>query len=290
MPDDPTAPLRFAHLASLHCGAIRYRPDLLKSAIADVNACEPDAVLVAGDLTSAGYEWEYEEALAHLDELEAPTLSVPGNHDSKNVGYIHFERMVGPRYHTWRLPLDPDRAEAVGADGVTVVALDSSQPDLDDGHVGREWYPWLREQVRAHPDDLSIVMLHHHLVAIPGAGRDLNHIVDAGDVLPILDELAVDVVMTGHKHVPYFWGLNGILLCNAGTVSTTELRGTVPSSWNELEIDRETVRVYLRYDGGKRQLAAVRSRSSKASVRASLRVTDDFVESNHLPDLSRSTH
>lgn len=281
------APLRFAQLASLHCGAIRYRPDLLKASVDRVNELGPDAVLVAGDLTSAGYEWEYEEALTHLDNLDAPTVIVPGNHDSKNVGYIHFERLIGPRYRTWRLELDDDRAGAVGAAGVTVIGVDSSQPDLDDGHVGREWYPWLREQATQHPDDLHVVMLHHHLLAIPGAGRDLNHVVDAGDLLPILDEVGVDIVLTGHKHVPYFWGLNGMLLCNAGTVSTSELRGTIPPSWNELEIDRETIRVYLHYEDGERQLAAVRSRASKATVRASFHVTDDFVRSNHLPDLTR---
>ena len=280
------APLRLAHLASLHCGAIRYRPDLLERAVRDVNELDADAVLVAGDLTAAGYEWEYEEALERLGQLDAPTVMVPGNHDSRNVGYIHFERLIGPRYTTWRLPFDDDRAEAVGASGLTVIGLDSSQPDLDDGHVGREWYPWLQEEARRHEDDLVVVMLHHHLLAIPGAGRDLNHVVDTGDLLPILDELAVDMVLTGHKHVPYFWGLNGILLCNAGTVSTGELRGTVPASWSELEIDAETIRVYLYADGVGRQLAAVRSRSSKAAVRSSFQVTDDFIRSNQLPELS----
>lgn len=282
----PSGPLRFAHLASLHAGDIRYRPDLLAATVERINALELDAVLVAGDLTSSGYEWEYREALSHLERIEHPLVVVPGNHDSKNVGYIHFERMIGPRFSTWSLVVDGERAEAVGAEGVTVVALDSSQPDLDDGHVGREWYQWLREQ-HAADDDLLVVMLHHHLLAIPGAGRDLNHIVDAGDLLPILDEIGVDVVLTGHKHVPYFWGLNGMLLCNAGTASTSQLRGTTPASWNELEIDRETIRVFLHYEDGRRDLAAVRSRSSRGTVRASFHVTDDFVRSNHLPELSR---
>lgn len=279
-------PLRFAHLASIHAGDLRYREELLASAVEHINELELDAVFVAGDLTAGGYEWEYAAALSHLGELDPPVVVVPGNHDSRNVGYIHFERLVGPRFRTWRFAVEDDRRSEVGADGVTVIALDSSQPDLDDGHVGREWYPWLRERI-VSDDDLLIVMLHHHLVAIPGAGRDLNHIVDAGDVLPILDEIGVDVVLTGHKHVPYFWGLNGMLLCNAGTVSTSQLRGTTPASWNELEIDRDTIRVHLHYEDGTRQLAAVRSRASRRTVRRSFHVTEDFVRSNHLPEFTR---
>ena len=39
---------------------------------------------------------------------------------------------------------------------------------------------------------------------------------DAGDVLALLSELAVDIILTGSRHVPFFWGLNGILICNSG--------------------------------------------------------------------------
>lgn len=275
-------PFRLAQLASLHCGEPLYRPRLLADAIDRVNALQPDVVVVAGDLTAAGYEWEYTEAMAALDRLEAPRVVVPGNHDSKNVGYVHFERLVGDRFSRLRIPLEGERADRLGATGVTVIGLDSSQPDLDDGHVGREWYPWVREQCR-DPDDVSIVALHHHVVSIPGAGRDLNHITDAGDLLPILDELGVDAVLTGHRHVPYFWGINGMLLANAGTTATERTRGNVPPSWNEVVVDAESIKVFLHYPEGRRDLAAIRSRTSRRTVREGFHVTDAFLTSNHLP-------
>ena len=53
---------------------------------------------------------------------------VPGNHDSGNVGYLLFEVLFG----TW--------SPCCSLDGVTVVGVDSSQPDIDDGHIGREMY------------------------------------------------------------------------------------------------------------------------------------------------------
>lgn len=280
MTDD--LPLRIAHLASLHCGEPLFREQLLRRAVDAINGARPDVVVVAGDLTAAGYEWEYEQALEHLGRLQAPRVVVPGNHDARNVGYVLFERLVGPRFSRWRLPLDGVRGRRVDASGLTVVGLDSSEPDLDLGHIGRERYDWLREQCE-HPDDVTMVVLHHHLVAIPGAGRDINHVSDSGDLLPVLDELAVDVVLTGHRHVPYFWGVNGMLLVNAGTVSTERLRGTVPPSWHELVIDAAAVKVFTHYPDGARDLSLVRSRGSRRAVREGFHVSGDFLRSNALP-------
>ena len=37
-------------------------------------------------------------AKSYLDRLECPhVLVIPGNHDSRNVGYVHFEELFGPR-------------------------------------------------------------------------------------------------------------------------------------------------------------------------------------------------
>jgi len=35
-----------------------------------------------------------------------------------------------------------------------------------------------------------------------GAGRDVNNLRDAGDVMAILRELKIDMVLSGHRHVP----------------------------------------------------------------------------------------
>ena len=275
-------PLRLAHIASLHCGEPTFRADLMRNAVDAMNRLRPDLVMVAGDLTASGYEWEYDEALDWLDRIDAPRVVVPGNHDARNVGYIHFERHHEQRFVRYRLDFDDLRAERLGTTGVTVVGVDSSEPDLDEGRVGREWYPWIREQFDRR-DDLNIFLIHHHLVSVPGAGRGLNVITDAGDVLPILADIGIDLVLSGHMHVPYFWGLNGMLLCNAGTVSTQRVRGMTPPSWNELRVDASTVKVFLHYGDRRRELAAIRSRASRAMIRESFYLSDDFLTSNSIP-------
>src|SRR5262245_25571804 len=100
----------------------------MESIVERINLMEPDLVAVVGDLTAAGYEWEFEEAAAWLDQIAPPKTVIPGNHDSRNVGYVHFHRIFGDRYRTHRVAFEGERAERLLATGFSVAAVDSSQP------------------------------------------------------------------------------------------------------------------------------------------------------------------
>jgi 3',5'-cyclic AMP phosphodiesterase CpdA len=242
---------------------------------------EPDVVVVAGDLTTAGYEWEYEEVAAWLDTIEFPKVVIPGNHDARNVGYLHFKDRFGDAFSRYRQSFDADRAERLAASGFTIVGVDSSEPDVNEGRIGRDRYPWIRAQFD-EPDDMRILAVHHHLVPIPGTGRERNTVTDAGDLLLALTELDVDVVLSGHKHVPFFWGVNGMLICNSGTAATKRVRGSTPPSWNELRVDASTIKVFVHYEDGRRELSVVFSRKTRALTRESFTMTDDFLRSNRI--------
>jgi 3',5'-cyclic AMP phosphodiesterase CpdA len=256
-----------AQLSDLHCGSPYFDSELLAAGIKEVIALDPDLVVVGGDLTAEGYAHEYREAQRHLDPLfEAGlnTLVVPGNHDSKNVGYLHFADTFGAG--------DTGKGDRVlrirfaGPDAtlkVSVVAIDSSKPDLAEGEVGRERYPWIREQFAADAD-LRIFVLHHHLVPVPGTGRERNTVWDAGDVLALLAELRVDLALSGHKHVPHVWLLDRVLLVNSGTVSSYRLRGYTRPSYNVIEVTDTAVRVTLKYPGTGERLAGELDREHMA--------------------------
>jgi Icc protein len=280
-------PVRIAQVSDIHCGELTFDAKAMQAIVEEVNRMEPDVVVVAGDLTAAGYDWEFEEAAGWLAGFEPPMLVIPGNHDSRNVGYIHFERLFGERFSRYRQGFDRDRAERLRATGLTVVGVDSSQPDLDDGHVGREHYNWISEQFD-EPDDFKIFAIHHHLVSIPGTGRERNIITDAGDLLAELSRLDVDVALSGHKHVPFFWSVNGMLICNSSTASTSRVRGLTPPSWNEIQIDASTIKVYLHHRDGRRELSLILSLKTRTLTRDDFYLTDDFVTSNHVFDAAFS--
>lgn len=224
-----------AQISDLHCGGPYFVPNLLERAITEINDLEPDIVICSGDLTTFGFKEEYALAKQYLDRIACDSLVViPGNHDSRNVGYLHFERLFGDRFSVLR------------KDGVTVVAVDSTEPDLDHGQIGRGHYRWIEEQFAA-PADLRVFVLHHHLLPVPGTGRERNIVYDAGDVIECLQGAGVDLVLSGHKHVPYAWKLENLFIVNAGTVSSLRLRGTTRPCYNVVEVTGSHVDVWRRY-------------------------------------------
>ena len=67
---------------------------------------------------------------------------------------------------------------------------------------------------------------------------------DAGDFLKLLSELKVNLVLWGHKHVPWFWKLNGILMVNAGTATTRRTKARIEASFNVIKInERRKIRI-----------------------------------------------
>jgi len=228
-------PFVIAHLSDLHCGSPYFVENLLQRAIMEINDLSPDVVVCSGDLTTFGYKQEYRQAREYLERLICPdVITIPGNHDSRNVGHVHFENMIGPRSTVLR------------KGGIAFVAVDSSEPDLDHGVVGRGRYGWIEEQF-APPADFRVFILHHHLLPIPGTGRERNVVHDAGDALEVLAASECRLVLSGHKHVPHAWRLEDLFVVNAGTASTTRVRGKTKPCYNVIEASRERVTVYRKY-------------------------------------------
>jgi 3',5'-cyclic-AMP phosphodiesterase len=235
--------LTICQISDIHCGSPYFIPDLLERSILEINDLEPTAVVVSGDLTNAGYREEFETSAEYVRRFRCENVMViPGNHDSRNVGYVHFERLFGERY------------SCIDFENAVMVGIDSSEPDLNDGRVGREHYEFIRESFAGADERLRIFVIHHHLIPIPGTGRERNIIFDAGDVLELLNDLGVDLVLSGHKHVPYSWRLEDMFIVNAGTASTTRLRGNTRPCYNIIEIEDGRVRVFRKYPFKVREL------------------------------------
>ena len=230
-------PVVIAQISDLHCGSPYHIPSLATRVIEELNDLDPDVVVVTGDLTDMGFQQEFNQAYQLLSGLDCDVqLVLIGNHDARNVGDEHFEEFFG------------ERSREVVHKGVRILGLDSSEPDLDNGRIGRERYRWIQERFGSgDPDEFSVVALHHHLVPVPGTGRERNIVFDAGDMLRVLATCGTDLVLCGHKHVPNVWRLEDMLIVNAGTACSHRLRGKVKPCYNVVEIhDRNRVRVLLK--------------------------------------------
>jgi 3',5'-cyclic AMP phosphodiesterase CpdA len=206
-----------------------FEPDTFEAGLARVSALAPDVVVASGDLTDWGLRPEFERARALLARFPAPVLTCLGNHDARREGWRVYEELFRPRYYR----------ERVG--GLDFLVLDSSQPDLDEGEVGREQRAWLARELRTCA--LPIVVLHHHTVPVPNTGREMNVLRDAGGLLYALDEFEVPLVLGGHRHYPWAWRLNTTLIAHAGTFSSEKRNW--PAGFNLVEVTPERLSVEL---------------------------------------------
>ncbi|MBI0583814.1 MAG: metallophosphoesterase [Methanomassiliicoccus sp.] len=215
---------KIAHISDLHFASSLFDPRLADNVAAVIAREAPDLVVVTGDLTTDGYVTEFEAARRFLDGLGVKEkLIVPGNHDARNLGYTVFEELIGPRFPCYR------------GKGITVMGLDSTEPDVDDGHVGREHYDSIRNTFSG--PGVRVLALHHHLIPIPGTGRERQIPTDAGDLLGICKEAGVDIVLSGHKHLAWVWDLDGCFFITAATSTTRRLKGRSRPSMSILEIE-----------------------------------------------------
>ncbi|MBE6493990.1 MAG: metallophosphoesterase [Methanosphaera stadtmanae] len=233
---------KIAHISDLHVGFAEFREDLLLKAIREINEDKPSAVIITGDLTDQGYYREFIKAKEYIDLIEPPKIIVPGNHDARNIGDDVFEELFNQRYGTLIL-----KDEAI-----KIIALDSSEPDLGHGKIGRIQTKFMKKEIEDAKDKglFIIIALHHHIISIPNTGRERNILSDAGDILLTLIQNNVNLVLSGHKHVPHAWKMNNTIFATAGTVSSLKLRGNTQPSYNVIDIDNQYIDISLHNSDG----------------------------------------
>jgi len=224
--------MRLVHLSDLHIGCPGYVSHWGDRVLSAIETMKPDLVVITGDLTDNGYDAEYERAAEFIQKIQAPTFVVPGNHDARNAGYIVFEEIFRGRFFKYRDSF------------VSLLGVDSTEPDIDDGHIGRENYGMIKDFFAASENQWKIFALHHHLIPIPNTGRERHIPVDSGDVLALLVEAGVHLVLSGHKHRPWMWYLQGTIFLTAGTATTTRLKGRSYPSFNLLDLNGEKIDIF----------------------------------------------
>ncbi len=212
------------HLSDLHLGGSYFVPEWGDRVVDVVNHLAPDLLIITGDLTTEGHVHEYEQVVIYLNCFNAKNkIIVPGNHDARNEGYTIFEEIFGTRY-----PFYSNKH-------LTVLGVDSSQPDIDDGHIGRANYPLLISRL-ATDSGVKVLAMHHHLIPIPGTGRERHIPTDAGDILKLCTELKINLVLSGHKHLPWIWHLEKTWFITGGTATSQRLKGRSYPSFNIIVI------------------------------------------------------
>jgi 3',5'-cyclic AMP phosphodiesterase CpdA len=226
---------KIIHISDIHISSPNFEPKWANRTIKKINSLKPDALVITGDLTMDGYVHEYEMVGDFLGKFNVEnTLIVPGNHDARNEGYKIFEEIFDTRYPYLEI------------EELVLLGVDSSEPDVDDGHVGRFYYQRIEDEL-SNRDKITFLVMHHHLLPIPGTGRETHIVNDAGDVLELITRENVNFVLSGHKHRPWIWKLEKTHFITAGTATTKRLKGKAYPSFNIINVDEKKVNL-LRYN------------------------------------------
>ena len=226
-------------ISDLHVGESGFKRDMVVTAIDEINKLKPNLVVVCGDLTWNGIREQFLEARDLLQTLEPPMIVTMGNHDASNVGYLIFEELFGSRFAEHQ------------DESVFVLASDSTQPDLDTGHIGRNGRKFVDEAFSKVDEELlRIFAIHHHLVPIPRSGRERDNLVDAGDTLELLMHKGVSLVLSGHRHYPWVWRLENMVLAYSGTCGSPRLRSSPCQNYNIIRVDKKTIEIATKLIGG----------------------------------------
>ena len=228
-------------LSDIHVGS-QFREDVFQNVIQEVNSLNPDAVVITGDLTNEGLKEQYEKCQNLISKINVEKIiAISGNHDYRNTGYLHFKKYF------------PFKTINELSDDVVLVTLGTARPDRDEGEVGYRQTLWLERTMKKYQDKTTILAMHHHLIGIPDTGSDRLTIIDAGDVLRATLDSGVNLVLCGHKHRPWLWDFNNLLIANAGSTSSERVRGFFENSYNIIKIENGDISIDLKIVGGERR-------------------------------------
>ncbi|HEY6740185.1 MAG TPA: metallophosphoesterase [Actinopolymorphaceae bacterium] len=245
--------VRIAQISDLHFG--REIPSAVDDLLDDLRDVRPTMVAVCGDLTQTARGREFRRARAFLDELPAPSLVVPGNHDLP--GWRVWARFVRP-WRLWRKHItgtDPQATITHHADGILAVGVNTARmwgwhPDWSRGRINTRQLAEVRAELeRARPGDLRVLVTHHPFL-LTEAGR-LRGVV--GRSRMALEQLRrrTDLLLGGHIHLAYSGVVAGVVTAQSGTAFSNRLKGE-PNSYNLIEASGDRMSVeQRRWDGSK---------------------------------------
>lgn len=219
-----------------------------KAALDYAHATPADLILITGDITQKGYPDEFRASGEWIRAMPQPVFVTVGNHD------VPYWDVAARLFHPWRAFEEATghpahdhefKSDAVMVRGVTTARGWQARLNWSKGVIDLDQTRRAAEALRNAPvGALRILACHHPLIEMIGA--PMTGDVKRGDAAALIfAEAGVDLVMTGHVHVPFALPIDLSDRCSyaigCGTLSHRE-RGA-PPSFNQIDWDAKEVTV-----------------------------------------------
>lgn len=160
-----------------------------------------DLVLATGDISQDGSVDSYKRFQAHLEQINAPSYWLQGNHDLTTP----MLNALGGRSH-----LSPC---IISLGEWRIIMLNSSIERQVPGYFVEEELQFLRRALAETKEHPTLVALHHHPIPMGCAWLDTQVVANTADFWRVLDVFShVKIVMWGHVHQAWQGERNGVVL------------------------------------------------------------------------------
>ena len=198
----PLKPVHIAQISDLHIKS----PDTLAYGRVDTASAlercvtalnkfspKPDLVVISGDLADTPTGEEYEHLKRLLAPLKLPFVSIPGNHDSRELMRAAFSQGYASAFG----PLN----QRVEVGGVDLVLLDSSVHGKPHGELDAPTLQWLEATLVSATDRPALLFLHHPPFKTGIWHMDRQNLLNASELASVVRRHPrVQLIATGHVH------------------------------------------------------------------------------------------
>ncbi len=244
---------RLLQFSDVHFGVEHKRA--CAAALEYAHASPSDLILITGDITQKGLPDEFAAAGDWIRAMPQPRFVIVGNHD------VPYYSLMARLFHPWRAfetatgyPAHDGEfvSDAVMVRGVVTARGWQARPNWSKGVIDLDQTRRAAQALRKAPvGALRILACHHPLIEMIGAPMT-GEVKRGNAAAAIFAEAGVDLITTGHVHVPFALPIDLSDRCSyaigCGTLSHRE-RGA-PPSFNQIEWSaKEIVVTVIAWDG-----------------------------------------
>lgn len=207
---------------------VHYTNEIMSTFTQTVKENQPDILVLSGDLTHDGEKLSHETLAKQLKEIEKSgtrVFVIPGNHDLENafakdyaeggwktaetVSKDEFEEIYKNYGYQEAISRDPSGLSYLAApsEDVYLLMLDSNRYGMlnmptGTGKFTDDTLKWIKEATQiARDNNAQIITVMHHNLIKHSERLFKGYVIDnSEEVVPIFDELNLNIVLSGHMH------------------------------------------------------------------------------------------